>query len=205
MIRKISVVSFNPSVFSWNKHLGPVSPIRSVEHEMHPRRHPLSSQHPDNQDHQSEDDQVDPQSVDPQSVDPQSVDHPEISNLGDMFRLDDTIGRSDPMSPADPSENTVSQEPQGRDPIRQMSVEQWLESLRRNDRTFYNIMAMEVWSIAKSMDTLLPGFWSKFMANRQLAVQNFVTQRRTDKGTGLRLEDLGDPQGEPPANSEIKS
>jgi hypothetical protein len=199
MIRKISVVSFNPSVFSWNKHLGPVSPIRSVEHEMHPRRHPLSSQHPDVQDHQS----VDHQSVDP--VDHQSVAHPEISDLGDTFRLDDTIGRSDPMSPADPGENTVSQEPQGSDPISQMSVEQWLESLRRNDRTFYNMMAMEVWSIAKSMDTLLPGFWSKFMANRQLAVQNFVVQRRTDKGTGLRLEDLGDPQGEPPANSDIKS
>ncbi len=187
MIRKISVVSFNPSVFSWNKHLGPVSLIRSVEYEMHPRRHPLSSQHPDDQD---------------PPVDPQSVAHPNISDLGDTFRLDDTIGQSDPMNPADPGENTVSQEPQGRDPISQMSVEQWLESLRRNDRTFYNMMAMEVWSIAKSMDTLLPGFWSKFMANRQLAVQNFVGQRRTDKGTGLRLEDLGDPQGESPANSD---
>ena len=124
-----------------------------------------------------------------------------ISDAGDTLRLDDTIGRPSPRSsrPATPQneggDDTVVQEPAGPDPISQMSVEQWLESLRRNDRTFYNMMAMEVWSIAKSMDTLIPGFWSKFMENRQLAVQNFVVKRRTDKPTGLRLEDLGHPDG----------
>jgi hypothetical protein len=75
----------------------------------------------------------------------------------------------------------------------QMNVEQWLESLRRNDRTFYNMMAMEVWSIAKSMDKLLPGFWSRFMENRQVAVKNFVRDRRPPE-SGLRLEDLGTPE-----------
>ncbi len=74
----------------------------------------------------------------------------------------------------------------------QMSVEQWLESLRRTDRTFYNMMAMEVWSIAKTMDTLIPGFWSKFMENRQLAVKSFVNDRQVSS-PGLRLEDLGNP------------
>ncbi len=131
-----------------------------------------------------------------------------ISDVGDTLRLDDTIGRPSPRragQAATPesklgnevSDDTVIQEPAGTDPISQMSVEQWLESLRRNDRTFYNVMAMEVWSIAKSMDTLIPGFWSKFMQNRQLAVQNFVVKRRTDKSTGLRLEDLGHPDGTP--------
>jgi hypothetical protein len=119
-----------------------------------------------------------------------------ISEIGDTLRLDDTIGRG-PEPILDPGENTVIQDPIGADPVSQMSVEQWLESLRRTDRTFYNMMAMEVWSIAKSMDTIIPGFWSKFMANRQLAVQNFVVQRRTDRGTGLRLEDLGDPSVSP--------
>jgi hypothetical protein len=73
-----------------------------------------------------------------------------------------------------------------------MSVDQWLESLRRSDRAFYNMMAMEVWSIAKSMDTLLPGFWSKFMENRQAAMKNFIHDRRTPEA-GLRLEDLDKP------------
>lgn len=138
-----------------------------------------------------------------------------ISDIGDTLRLDDTIGhphpRSNPHFGRSPEndlkeeeeekeevgDDTVIQEPAGSDPISQMSVEQWLESLRRNDRTFYNMMAMEVWSIAKSMDTLIPGFWSKFMQNRQLAVQNFVVKRRTNKPTGLRLEDLGSPDGTP--------
>lgn len=126
-----------------------------------------------------------------------------ISDVGDTLRLDDTIGRSSPRPgqaaniESDSGDDTVIQEPAGSDPVSQMSVEQWLESLRRNDRTFYNMMAMEVWSIAKSMDTLIPGFWSKFMQNRQLAVQNFVVKRRTDKLTGLRLEDLGNPDDTP--------
>jgi hypothetical protein len=127
----------------------------------------------------------------------QFFEHPGISDIGDTLRLDDTIGNGPTTQPqeSDPEsgEKTVIQDPIGTDPVSQMSVEQWLESLRRNDRTFYNMMAMEVWSIAKSMDTIIPGFWSKFMANRQLAVQTFVGQRRTEKGPGLRLEDLGDP------------
>ncbi len=131
---------------------------------------------------------------------PQPSPNPDLSSglpireIGDTLRLDDTIGGA-PEPVLNPGENTVIQDSEGSDPVSQMSVEQWLESLRRTDRAFYNMMAMEVWSIAKSMDAIIPGFWSKFMANRQLAVQNFVVQRRTDKGVGLRLEDLGDPNG----------
>ncbi len=40
-----------------------------------------------------------------------------------------------------------------------ITLDQWLEKLRRSNRAFYNIMAMEVWSIAKTMDDLVPGFW----------------------------------------------
>ena len=143
-----------------------------------------------------------------------------MSNVEDTLILDNTIGRhhhrpnsrfsrspEKDLEAAEAADDTVIQEPAGSEPISQMSVEQWLESLRRNDRTFYNMMAMEVWSIAKSMDTLIPGFWNKFMQNRQLAVQNFVVKRRIDKPTGLRLEDLGNPDGTPipPIDSKIDS
>ncbi len=214
MIRKISVASFNHSVFSWKKQTWEMPHLSSVEHEMPPHSHPASSQLPIRD--------IDTDRIDTDTTDAWTVDltddltddldryHPGISDIGDTLRLDDTIGRPedptinpqiDPKIDTDSGDNTVIQDPQGRDPVSQMSVEQWLESLRRNDRTFYNMMAMEVWSIAKSMDTLLPGFWSKFMENRRLAVQNFVIQRRTEKGTGLRLEDLGDPTKEPPTTS----
>jgi hypothetical protein len=59
-----------------------------------------------------------------------------------------------------------------------MSIEEWLDKLRSSDRAFYNIMAMEVWSLAKSMDSIVPGFWSQFMVNRRNAMQEFVDRRR---------------------------
>jgi hypothetical protein len=75
-------------------------------------------------------------------------------------------------------EKTVIQEPEPTPPV--MSIEAWLQKLRRSDRAFYNIMAMEVWSLAKSMDSLLPGFWSRFMENRRVAMQDFVERRRQE-------------------------
>ena len=71
-----------------------------------------------------------------------------------------------------------SQPPKPEPPL---TIEQWLEVLKRSDRAFYNMMAMEVWAIAKTMDRLIPGFWSRFMANRQVAVKEFVQQRRDRK------------------------
>jgi len=60
-----------------------------------------------------------------------------------------------------------------------MDLDQWLETLRRADHSFYNLMALEVWSIAKTMDTLIPGFWNRFMKNRQLALKQFMEQKQT--------------------------
>jgi hypothetical protein len=121
-------------------------------------------------------------------------------DIGDTLKLDDTIvNGKDP----DAGPETVSQSPpESQSGPTLMSVEQWLDSLRRSDRAFYNMMAMEVWSIAKSMDSLIPGFWSRFMENRQTAVKKFVHERRTPEA-GLRLEDLGTPdhvKGDPSQN-----
>lgn len=59
-----------------------------------------------------------------------------------------------------------------------MSLEQWIETLRRSDRAFYNMIALEVWSIAKTMDNLLPGFWNRFMNNRRLALKQYIQHRQ---------------------------
>lgn len=57
-------------------------------------------------------------------------------------------------------------------------IARWLEQLQRSDRSLYNLMALEVWSIAHTMDDLIPGFWHRFMENRQLALQEFLAQRQ---------------------------
>ncbi len=144
----------------------------------------------------------------------QKADSPHPSDAESDVWLDDSddIGETlddtpikDPEASPETAPKTASQSSSDTSPRSgptQMSIEQWLESLRRSDRAFYNMMAMEVWSIAKSMDTLIPGFWSRFMENRQLAVKNFVHDRRNPQA-GLRLEDLGTPEerkGDPSQN-----
>ena len=84
---------------------------------------------------------------------------------------------SEPKLPLESSEqNSIESLPA-------MTLEQWLEKLRRSDRAFYNIMAIEVWSIAMTMDGLIPGFWGRFMTNRRLAMKQFVEQHRSQHST----------------------
>jgi hypothetical protein len=65
--------------------------------------------------------------------------------------------------------------------LQSMHIDQWIENLRRADRSFYNMMALEVWSIAKTMDGLLPGFWNRFMTNRQVALKQFIQQKNLQR------------------------
>ncbi len=74
-----------------------------------------------------------------------------------------------------------------------MDIDQWLETLRHSDRSLYNLMALEVWSIAKTMDALIPGFWNRFMANRQISLKQFIRQQQAANG---------DPQAPAPGEAE---
>lgn len=76
----------------------------------------------------------------------------------------------------------------------QMDIDQWLEGLRRFDRSLYNLMALEVWSIAQTMDSLTPGFWNRFMENRQAAVKQFIQHQNERKQGGRKNE--GDEESE---------
>lgn len=57
-------------------------------------------------------------------------------------------------------------------------VEESLEALQRSDRSLDNLIGMEVWSIAKTMDDFYPGFWNQFMLNRRLAMKQFMQQKQ---------------------------
>ncbi|MBD2184629.1 hypothetical protein H6S82_09085 [Planktothrix sp. FACHB-1355] len=60
-------------------------------------------------------------------------------------------------------------------------VEERLEDLERADRSLYKMIGMEVWSIAKTMDDIYPGFWNQFMANRRIAMKNFIDQKQNHR------------------------
>lgn len=82
------------------------------------------------------------------------------------------------MLEPDPNQCRSSSESETSDSASSMNFDQWLETLQGSDRSFYNLMAMEVWSIAKTMDSLAPGFWNRFMSNRQAALKQFMEQKQ---------------------------
>lgn len=55
-------------------------------------------------------------------------------------------------------------------------VMEQLHSLQREDEMLYNILAVDVWALAKTMDEFQPGFWSAFMKNREQALKRFMDE-----------------------------
>jgi len=49
-----------------------------------------------------------------------------------------------------------------------------IDSLKREDEMLYNILAVDVWALAKTMDEYHPGFWAAFMKNREQALKRFL-------------------------------
>lgn len=61
-----------------------------------------------------------------------------------------------------------------------------INSLRREDETLYNILAVDVWALAKTMDEFQPGFWTAFMKNREKAIKRFMTEVVKTKQTDTK-------------------
>lgn len=51
-----------------------------------------------------------------------------------------------------------------------------INSLKREDETLYNILAVDIWALAKTMDEFQPGFWAAFMKNREKALKRFIDE-----------------------------
>ncbi|MDJ1176422.1 hypothetical protein [Roseofilum capinflatum] len=58
-----------------------------------------------------------------------------------------------------------------------------INSLKREDETLYNILAVDVWALAKTMDEFQPGFWTAFMKNREKALKRFMSEAARNKQT----------------------
>ena len=51
-----------------------------------------------------------------------------------------------------------------------------LDSLKQEDERLYNILAIDVWALAKTMDEYQPGFWGAFMKNRDEALKRYLRE-----------------------------
>lgn len=65
-------------------------------------------------------------------------------------------------------------------------VLQQINSLRKEDETLSNILAVDVWALAKTMDEFQPGFWSEFMKNREQSLRRFMSEIVHSKPVDIR-------------------
>ena len=65
-------------------------------------------------------------------------------------------------------------------------VLQQIHSLRKEDETLSNILAVDVWALAKTMDEFQPGFWSEFMKNREQSLRRFMSEIVHSKPIDIR-------------------
>lgn len=61
-------------------------------------------------------------------------------------------------------------------PVEKDSLLEQINALKREDETLNNILAVDVWALAKTMDEFQPGFWSAFMKNRDQALKRFIDE-----------------------------
>ncbi len=61
-----------------------------------------------------------------------------------------------------------------------------IKSLQQEDETLHNILAVDVWALAKTMDEFQPGFWSAFMKNREKAFKRFIAETIKNKSSTSR-------------------
>ena len=59
---------------------------------------------------------------------------------------------------------------------KQTLIEEEIQALKREDEMLNNILAVDVWALAKTMDEFQPGFWAAFMKNREQALKRFLEE-----------------------------
>jgi hypothetical protein len=57
-------------------------------------------------------------------------------------------------------------------------VKQLISQLEHSHHLRYKMMNLEAWALAETMDSFLPGFWSRFLENRRIALKQFLERKR---------------------------
>lgn len=57
-------------------------------------------------------------------------------------------------------------------------IAQQLEDIQRSHSQRHQLTNLEIWALVSTMDNFIPGFWSRFMVNRQVALKEFLEQKK---------------------------
>lgn len=60
--------------------------------------------------------------------------------------------------------------------LKEQALLEQINSLKKEDEMLHNILAVDIWAIAKTMDEFQPGFWAAFMKNRDQALKRFIDE-----------------------------
>ena len=60
-----------------------------------------------------------------------------------------------------------------------MEIEELIAQLQHSHNLRYKTLNLEFWALVSTMDNFLPGFWSRFLANRRTALKQFIQQKRS--------------------------
>jgi len=69
-------------------------------------------------------------------------------------------------------------------------IDEILTSVQNSHSFSYKLMNLEVWALVETLDGVFPGAWGQFMANRQLAVKQFLEHDRNP--TDGAVDDAGE-------------
>jgi len=71
-----------------------------------------------------------------------------------------------------------------------IEVDEMLTRIKHSHGHYYKVMNLEVWALVETLDQLFPGAWGRFMANRQLAVKQFLQRKGDLNGSVETAEDV---------------
>jgi hypothetical protein len=62
-----------------------------------------------------------------------------------------------------------------------IEIKQLMAEVHHSQELWYKMINFETWALVQTMDDFLPGFWSRFLANRRLVVKQFIEKKRSDQ------------------------
>ncbi|MEC4892123.1 MAG: hypothetical protein SAL07_18550 [Oscillatoria sp. PMC 1051.18] len=72
-----------------------------------------------------------------------------------------------------------------------IDVDDLIAELENSHRLRYQMINVETWAIVEAMDRFIPGFWSRFLENRRLALKQFIVKKRQQNETGNKKKPFG--------------
>jgi hypothetical protein len=78
-----------------------------------------------------------------------------------------------------------------------VEIKQLIAKLQHSHDLRYKMINLETWALAQTMDHFLPGFWSRFLANRRTSLQQFLKKKRTDNSPSATPASSSPSESEP--------